>query len=423
MSQPEQPPTTYRQKEIHHLVSTVDSGKCISVIGAPSVGKTRLLRYLCPTPPAMPDRTSPWEQHTTEKNRQRGPLIPVRIDPNLLLPPLKPDRENIAALSWPGFELFIHRLRYHPALRPTPPAEWLSRSRSSGDPTPTLDPQLKRNVQRMKDYLAQFRAAHELVTSDDDPLVGHLALRHLENTLEAILEAHKLAGSPVRIVFLIDEFEYLLAAMPDYFFVALRGLRDRFHYQISYVTFTRHPLPDLAKDRIRVLEPLVELFSDNPLWLGPYGNDDAWRMVDELERRSVRRDDNGLRLVISVTGGFAGLLRASFEHAQALSGLAENDYVGAAQKLYHEGNVEEECDTLLRSLTDEEIDTLYAIGLGDGQVDQKNKIAEFLRRLSLLYWDGSRYHVRPYLLSMYILSHRDKRPKGSEPVRPSTLPD
>ena len=36
--------------------------------------------------------------------------------------------------------------------------------------------------------------------------------------------------------------------MPDYFFVALRSIRDRFKYQVMFVTFTRNSLPYLITE-------------------------------------------------------------------------------------------------------------------------------------------------------------------------------
>jgi len=324
------------------------------------------------------------------------------------------DPRDIAALAWPGFELFIHRLRNHPQLYPMLPD-------SMRDSVTDQSSELRGRIQRMKTIHEIFDLAHENVTREQDPLIGHLALRHLENLIEAILEGHDLAKSRLRLVFFIDEFDYLLAAMPNYFFVALRGIRDRFKYRVTYVTFTRNMLPDLVSaQRMKVLEPFIELFNDKLVWLGPYSDPDAWQMIDRIEKRTVRREDKALGLCIVVTGKFAGLLRASIEHTEDLKSIARDDYWGAAQVLYEKENVAMECEILLRNLTDDEINALYTVACNQGEPNPK--IARELEHKSLLAWNGSRYTVQPYLLAVFI-ANNSQPPKGREPVRPSTLPE
>jgi len=162
--------------------------------------------------------------------------------------------------------------------------------------------------------------------------------------------------------------------MPDYFFVALRSIRDRFKYQVMFVTFTRNSLPYLIKDeRMTTLEPFAELFFDNPVYLKPFGDDDAWRMVEQLEERSVSKGDYALGLLIRATGGFAGFLRAGFKHTDKLAGIQAGDSyqsIGlAATRLVAEDNVQEECKMLIRGLNNDEVRTLYGIAAEQTDLD------------------------------------------------------
>ncbi len=100
-----------------------------------------------------------------------------------------------------------------------------------------------------------------------------------------------------------------------------RGARQR-DLNVLFVTFTRNSLPYLAGNRLAALEPFVELFNDNTVYLRPFGDDDAWRMIEQLEQRSVSKEDYPLGLLIRATGGFAGLMRAGFPLASIPWALA-----------------------------------------------------------------------------------------------------
>lgn len=346
-------PPTYRKKEVSEIVGALDQGASVSVIGAPSVGKSNLLKFLDQERLLVTDANSPWRAYAPNA-LHKGTIIAISIDPNALLPPLPAGQGDIAASAWPGFELLIHRTTITPEVYP----HYLP------DANQTTEPEVENRIAALRE---QFLNAHLGVTDVEDSLHGHLALRHLESLLDAILTSRRLLQDPIRIVYIMDEFERMLATLPDYFFVALRSLRDRFKYQIMFVTLTRNSLPYLIHDeeRMAVLEPFVELFNDNPVYLGPFSDDDAWYMIQELEGRTVPRSDHGLALLIRAAGGFAGLLRAGFKHVDKLQQIPVDDYNAAinlaSHRLVAEDNVKEECKTLLRGLNAQEINTLYGI--------------------------------------------------------------
>ncbi|MBN1680254.1 MAG: ATP-binding protein [Anaerolineae bacterium] len=403
----------YRKAEVSAIVQALDRGQSVSVIGPPSVGKTNLLRFLDQERLATSDPDSPWNQYAPQSAEQ-GPVVAINIDPNALLPSLPQEKGNVAAAAWPGFEMLVHRATITPQLYPVyrPPRD--------GEDD---DPDLIEHIGRLQD---RFNNAHPDVTDFEDRLHAHLALRHLESILDAALTGARLQETPIRIAFFMDEFERLLVTMPDYFFVALRSIRDRFKYNVMFVTFTRNSLAYLTGNRLPVLEPFIELFHDSTVCLRPFADDDAWRMIEQLEKRTVSKDDYSLGLLIRATGGFAGLLRAGFQHAEKLAPIQAPDYtqaVGlAASRLSAEPNVQAECETLLRGLNKEEIAALYAVA--GGTFEYSPTIARELVNKSLLAQDtqGTGVHIAPPVLAAFIRNN-PKPPEAHAAVPPVTLPE
>ncbi|MBI5958790.1 MAG: hypothetical protein HY866_08645 [Chloroflexi bacterium] len=405
-------PPSFRQQEVSDIIGALDQGASVSVIGAPSVGKSNLLKFLDQERLHISDPNSPWKRFAPNA-LHKGALLAVSIDPNALLPPLPTDRGDIAAMAWPGFELLIHRTTITSELFPT----------YMPGPHQTTDPELVNRVARLQE---QFESAHLGVTDVNDWLHGHLALRHLESLLDAILTSRRYQQNPVRIVYIMDEFERMLNTLPEYFFVALRSLRDRFKYQVAFVTFTRNSLPYLIRDeeQMAVLEPFVELFHDNPVYLGPYNDEDAWSMIQALEGRTMQRSDRAVGLLMRATGGFAGLLRAGFKHADKLQPIPIEDYntgvTLAATRLAAEENVKEECKTLLRGLSEEEIALLFGITAQRTDLDEAT-LGELVHKSLIQQAAGGVVRVHPPVLAAHIRNHPTP-PPPRPPARPVTIP-
>lgn len=401
----------YRKNEASAIIKALDQGACVSVIGPPSVGKSNLLKFMGQEPDTQTDPTSPWVRYAPNAIH-RGRIVSVSIDPNALLPALPNEKGDIAAHAWPGFELLTYRTTITPPLYP---------AFSAVDRT--ADSEFVRQIARLQE---RFENAHPDLTDFEDHLHAHLALRHLETIIDATLNGHRLQDDPIRIVYFLDEFERLLDTMPDYFFVALRSLRDRFKYEMMFVTFTRNSLPYLiGETRLATLEPFIELFFDNPVYIKPFGDDDAWRMIEQLENRSVSQDDHALGLLIRATGGFAGLLRAGFQHAEKIGQIQNPDYqqvIGlAASRLVAEENVQAECKTLIRGLNRDEIQTLY--GIAAERTDLNPDTIHELINKSLLSQSaqGGAVRVWPPVLAAYIRNHPTP-PEPRPPARPVTMP-
>lgn len=405
---PREYPKHYRRETAERLVGALDSGYSVSVIGPPSVGKSNLLQYLDQYRQRGPDELDPWAEYA-KHHMHDGPLIAVPVDPNALLPPLPMDRGTDAARAWPGFELLVHRMTLIDALKPRAV--------------------VRAGEAEYEEYYRQkrerFLNIHTELTDFDDALQGHLALRYFERMVEMALESFAEQDHPVRLVFVLDEFERMLDILPDYFFVALRSVRDRFKGSVMFVTFTRDNLLQLVDTQRRhVLEPFLELFNDNPLYLGPFSDNDAWNLVENLERRQEGRDDYGVGLLIRASGGFAGLLRAGFQHVKYLEQIPQQDpqrYGYAAKRLIAEENVQIECETLLRGLRQIEIDTLY--GVVEEKTDLDGTTLKELVKKSLLRENpsGGAVRVTPPVLAAYIRTHSD-RPTPRPRARPFSMP-
>ncbi len=406
-------PVHYRSDVVSPIVGALDQGMCVSVIGPPSVGKSNLLKFLDQERVNTTDPDSPWLRYAPNAVH-KGRLISISLDPNALLPPLPDDKGSVAATAWPGFELLVHRMTVMPELYPAV-------HHPHGQP---VDGELAARIARLQE---QFENAHLSITDYADSLHGHMALRYLESITDAVLAARRVQESPVRLVFIMDEFERMLDTMPDYFFVALRSLRDRFKYQVMFMTFSRSGLPYLIGEgeRMLALEPFIELFNDNPVYLGPFGDEDAWGMIQELEKRTVPRDDHPAGLLIRSCGGFAGLIRAGFVHIEALATITDSDYsraVGlAAAHLAAEANIQAECRTLLRGLTPAEVKTLYGVVHEQTGLDQE-ALGELLRKSLLAQSaEGSVIRVKPPVLAAFIRNHPTPPPPAPV-LRPVTMP-
>ena len=396
----------YRMAEASAIVQAIDRGQAVAVVGPPSIGKSNLLRFLDQDRLEPNDPQSPWLRYAPHA-QQDGRIVAISIDPNALLPALPAERGTVAAQAWPGFELLAHRTSLVGQLYP----------RYFGDPDDDMDDDLPDQITGLQ---RRFANAHPDITDVEDALHAHLALRHLERLLDAILRSHRLQGRPIRLVYFMDEFERLLEAMPDYFFVALRSLRDRFKYQVMFATFTRNTLPYLiGEERLARIEPFVELFHDNTIYMKPFSDADAWRMIEQLENRAVSKNDYGLGLLMRATGNFAGLLRAGFHHVEMLEAIQTPEYQQAvdlaADQLATQDNVQAECQTLLRGLNDEEIQALYQQPAPDAA-----RRAATMRELihKSLLEPGSRdgVHITPPVLAAYV--RKNPKPPPPRPAAP-----
>lgn len=181
-----------------------------------------------------------------------------------------------------------------------------------------------------------------------------------------------------RLVLLFDQFDLLYQKAGEQLFYNLRGLRDMYKYRVSYLVFTRDPLPDLPvdvtlqgtladdenneEDRDTLLfgdngdkarEEFYELLQSNPLYLKPYQPEDAERLLRSVARRKqLPLEERWIRPLYDLTGGHAGLLRMCYPYAA--SRWAKNGIDADPTVMLENDPVRQECRRIWASLSDDE---------------------------------------------------------------------
>jgi hypothetical protein len=266
-------PSNYREEVLKPFFKYIKSGESFYVIGAPSVGKTRLMDFL------MGD------------------------DPDALREGIKPDPERVKQ-QYLGAELaakiWLARVD-------------MNRLRSENDWGFSFFELLLNTVLFACNKYGQ--------TDEDDGLRTTIAALDSE-VIESkdALKAHRLFEMAVnmlcqsygiKICFLFDEFDIPYASMPHELFAHLRAVRDSNKYRVSYALFLRN-LPERLLDPTKN-ESFYELISRNMIGMGPYTPQDTYHIITQLEkRREYELSQNKREWVCINSGGHPGLIQALF---------------------------------------------------------------------------------------------------------------
>jgi hypothetical protein len=317
-------PIEFRREEVSFIMQRWRASESCSLVGVGSVGKSNLLQHL-----ADPEVQTYYMQNTNTDNFRT-----IIIDPNLL-GPLPSGGDNSDQLRcWAAYELMMHRmfLAFYPF-------EVLE-----------------------QDDARSFYETYQTLQDGTNPLYAYMALRYFELGLEFFMRRK------IKIVFMFDEFEDFFKLMPIKFFQTLRGLRDINKRQLSFLTFTRSPLPVLIQQygiNGLDIEPFLELFTDNVCYVGPYNEPDAYRMVEELMSRNQKTyTRNEVEFLLWATGRYAGLIRAGFRGLDSLGlgeGRSQQDTENVLHALSLKIPIRSECKTLWLSLSQPERYILKAV--------------------------------------------------------------
>jgi len=349
-----------------------------SLIGVGSVGKSNLLQHLA-------DESV---QSFYMKDVANGkPFKAIIIDPSLLGPlPNTNAADSEAIRCWAGYELLMHRLflAFYPF------------SNLSSDDARV------------------FYETYQALQDGTNPLYAYMGLRYFELGLEILMR------QGIQIVFMFDEFEEMLKLLPVKFFLTLRGLRDINKKGISYLTFTRSPLSVLVAnygiDNLAI-EPFVELFNDNLLYVGPYNEFDARNMVQELIRRNNRSyEQYTVDFLLWATGRYAGLLRSGFKALDTLGTLEANDVMTRSEQLVFDLSqrraVRTECQTIWKSLTEPERIMLQEFTSPHPNIDpnklETQQVFAVLQQKQLLKLQGKRVVVEPPVFQAYVKNNSEE---------------
>ena len=365
-------PMEFRQQEVGYVMERWRAGDSCSLIGVGSVGKSNLLQHLS-------DETV---QSFYMKDVAGGkPFKAIIIDPSLLGPlPNVSSNDSDAIRCWAGYELMMHRLflAFYPF------------NNLSAD-----DARI-------------FYDTYQALQDGTNPLYAYMGLRYFELGLEIFMK------QDTQIVFMFDEFEEMLKHLPIKFFLTLRGLRDANKKRLSYLTFTRSPLPQLVtKFSIDTLdiEPFTELFNDNIVYVGPYNETDARNMVADLIKRNERKyEPYAIDFLLWATGRYAGLLRSSFRALDTLSALDANTVMTRSEQLLNElvskRAVRSECETIWKSLSDVEQKMLQEFAGIRPNIDpnkfEVQQVFALLQQKQLVNVQNNRVIIDPPVFQAYV---------------------
>ncbi len=361
----------FRQHEVGYVMERWRAGDSCSLVGVGSVGKSNLLQHL----------SNETVQSFYMKDVVGGKAFKaITIDPSMLGPLPSVTADQVAMRCWAGYELMMHRLflAFYPF------------SNLSED-----DGRL-------------FYETYQALQDGNNPLYAYMGLRYFELGLELFMK------QGTQVVFMFDEFEEMLKQLPVKFFLTLRGLRDANKKQISYLTFTRSPLSQLVKQydiNALDIEPFTELFNDNLLYVGPYNETDARAMVADLAKRNDKKyEAYALDFILWASGRYAGLLRSSFRTLDSLGPLDANTVMTRGEDLLHELSsrraVRSECETIWKSLTEEEQNMLREFASSRPSIDPNNyevqQVFALLQQKQLLQLQGNRVIISPPVFQAYI---------------------
>lgn len=314
-------PVDFRREEVGYVMQRWRASDSCSLVGVGSVGKSNLLQHL-----ANPEVQS---HYLNLENPDYFKAI--IIDPNMLAALPKTGDEQIRC--WAGYELMMHRLflAFYPF-----------------DVLGTEDAR-------------RFYDTYQALQDGTNPLYAYMGLRYFELGLDFFLRRG------IHITFMFDEFEEMLTTLPVKFFLTLRGLRDANKRQLSYLTFTRAPLPALVSKfdlPMLAIEPFTELFTDSVLYVGPYNETDGRRMIENLMGRNTKNlPDTTANFLLWATGRYAGLIRAAFRVIDSVGAIDASSTINdeVVRRLASKRPVREECRTIWTSLTTPEQNVLKAV--------------------------------------------------------------
>jgi hypothetical protein len=367
---------TFRQEEVGRVMERWRAADSCSLIGVGSVGKSNLLQHL-----ADPKVQAEY-MDIVKVNRFKA----IIIDPSMLgpLPNRGSNMEQIRC--WAGYELMMHRLflAFHPLVDVL-------------------------GEQQAEEFLETYHKMQD----GTDPLYAYMGLRYFELALEFFMR------SGIQIVFMFDEFEEMICQLPVKFFQSLRGLRDSNKRQLSYLTFTRSPILDVAErcgKKALDIEPFAELFTDSVIYVGPYNEIDARNMLKSLMIRNGKQyDDYTQNFLLWATGRYAGLIRSGFRAIEGLGPLDANKVMTTGEQIVHQlalrRPVRTECHTIWTSLSDDERAMLREFSKSKPNIDPADLNAQqtfaLLQHKKLLQLQDNRVTIEPPVFYSFVLNNPD----------------
>ncbi len=292
-------PINYRQELVAPIFRKLQASESCAVIGAASMGKSRLIHFLL---------RQDVQHHYLQS--AAPPTLLACVDCNRL----------VGFTTWALHELILTAL-----------------VEGCGEQATLADQRTRFNQLREQAILSR----NEL-----------LAQRNVELALRMLCKEQGW-----RVCLLLDEFDTTYQTLPSQALASLRALRDMNKYQLSYLLFLRNPPLQLraAGDA----EGFYELFSRSLLGLRPYSPEDGQRVIMQILARRSHELPGVSHAVIPellyLSGGHPGLLVALLD-ALMKAGPYGEPWLDWATR---QPMIEEECRKLWEGLRSEERQALY----------------------------------------------------------------
>jgi hypothetical protein len=287
-------PDHYREEVLKPFFKCLKSGESLYVIGAPSIGKTRLMDFLMGDNPDAVREGIKLDHERVKKIYLKADAAAktwlARVDMNRLR------SENDWGFSF--FELLLNTVLL--ACNKSEPTDENEKLRTA---IASLDSQ---------------------VIESKDALKAH---RFFEMAVTMLCQSYG-----IKLCFLFDEFDETYQTMPRELFAHLRAVRDANKYLVSYALFLRN-LPEKLRDPLEN-EGFYELISRNMIGMGPYSPQDTYHIIEQQEKRhEYGLSQESREWLCANSGGHPGLLQALFvllkEQPQAIGQMGNlNWYVG-----------------------------------------------------------------------------------------------
>jgi DNA-binding winged helix-turn-helix (wHTH) protein len=221
--------------------------------------------------------------------------------------------------------------------------------------------------------------------------------RYFKLAVRSVLEA-----KDKHLVLLLDQFDGIFRDADSMLFMNLRGLREAYKYRISFITFTRDMLPRISElDNGR--EEFYELLESNIIWLKPYNEEDACKLLEKISvRNQVNIEDSLKPILTNLTGCHAGLLReALLSLARNKQNFSQQDEEAILRVLLQAHSISIECKKIWNSLSVEEKKLLSAVVQGrDSNI--QDTLLELLVQKGLLIICDNEYKIFSRIFLEYI---------------------
>lgn len=219
-----------------------------------------------------------------------------------------------------------------------------------------------------------------------------------------------------QLFILLDDFDHVVQHAPSATLNSLRSFRDDHKRRLMYVTFTRRELAYLREEA--EFQELYELMASHTIAIGPYADDDARSLVQELSAQWGIRgvSQAAVEALLAWSGNHPGLLRAAMTALRHDPSL----YLGAPNALsrLQSNNVDvlPECERIWESLEVEEQAVLAALARG---LPAEGDALRPLEAKGVIHKPSGRYVIRSPIFAAFVASQSlpARRPFEFDPTR------